>query len=172
MTACNALARGSMAVLSPGQTGTAVAAEPVQSNNTISLRTLRLFEREKSDIANTRQIKLYQDQATFKRDLCASIAEGCLRIVGQAPTAFGKTVLAAAMARDILDRGKRMIFVVHALSLIDQTVARFIENGIDAGLIGVLQADHPMTDPDAPIQIASVCTLQRREIPPADLVCA
>jgi DNA repair protein RadD len=115
-------------------------------------------------------VSLYPDQAAFKREVYASIATGCLRIVGQAPTAFGKTVLAAAIARDILDRGKRMIFVVHALSLIDQTVDRFVENGISRDEIGVIQADHQLTDPDCPIQIASVCTLQRRKIPPANLV--
>jgi DNA repair protein RadD len=115
-------------------------------------------------------VNLYPDQAAFKRALYSSIAAGCLRIVGQAPTAFGKTVLAAAIARDIVDRGKRMIFVVHALDLIDQTVDRLVENGISRDKIGVIQADHELTDPDRPIQIASVQTLQRRMIPRADVV--
>jgi DNA repair protein RadD len=56
------------------------------------------------------------------------------------------------------------------LTLIDQTVDRFIENGIPRDVIGVLQADHPLTDPTLPIQIASVCTLQRRKLPKADFV--
>jgi DNA repair protein RadD len=113
---------------------------------------------------------LYTDQMEFKRKLYAAIAAGERRIVGQAPTAFGKTVLAAAMAHDVISRGKRMIFVVHALSLIDQTVERFVENGISLDDIGVMQADHPLTDPDRPIQVVSVCTLQRRKIPPAHFV--
>jgi DNA repair protein RadD len=115
-------------------------------------------------------VSLYPDQAEFKRDLYAAIRAGHLRIVGQAPTAFGKTVLAASIARDAIDNGKRMIFVVHALSLIKQTVDRLVENGIPKDTIGVIQADHPLTDPNRPIQVASVCTLQRRKIPPANIV--
>jgi hypothetical protein len=99
MTLCNASARGSMAVLSPGQIETAVAAGSVKANTTSSLRVLRFFGPLKP--AKAKSIRLYPDQAEFKRALYASIAAGCLRIVGQAPTAFGKTVLAAAMARDV-----------------------------------------------------------------------
>jgi DNA repair protein RadD len=115
-------------------------------------------------------VTLYPDQAAFKRELYAAIAGRCRRIVGQAPTAFGKTVLAASIARDALDRDKRMIFVVHALTLVDQTVARFVENGIPREKIGVIQAKHELTDPARPIHIASVCTLQRRNLPPANVV--
>jgi superfamily II DNA or RNA helicase len=61
-----------------------------------------------------------------------------------------------------------MIFTVPALSLIDQTVQRFYAMGIRD--VGVIQANHPLTNYARPIQIASVQTLQRGEIPPADFV--
>jgi len=51
---------------------------------------------------------------------------------------------------------------------VDQTLARFWTEGISD--VGVIQADHPMTRWDRPVQIASVRTLRRRELPPADLV--
>ena len=86
----------------------------------------------------------------------------------QAPCGFGKTLLAAKMIQENLDAGKRSIFTAPALSLIDQTVERFYEYGIRD--IGVLQANHPMTAPDRKVQVCSVQTLMRREIPPADQV--
>jgi superfamily II DNA or RNA helicase len=52
--------------------------------------------------------------------------------------------------------------------LIDQTVEKFYAEGVHD--VGVIQAMHPLTNYARPIQIASVQTLQRREIPPADLV--
>ena len=61
-----------------------------------------------------------------------------------------------------------MLFTVPLLSLVDQTVERFAEEGIRA--VGVMQAYHPMTDCSQPLQVASVQTLARRAIPPSDLV--
>ncbi|WBO22303.1 DEAD/DEAH box helicase [Sphingomonas abietis] len=62
-----------------------------------------------------------------------------------------------------------MLFVVDAISLIDQTVEAFYAQGVSD--IGVIQADHPMTDWSKPVQIASVQTLRSRDkLPPAELV--
>lgn len=47
-----------------------------------------------------------------------------------------------------------------AIALVDQTVERFRESGIDD--IGVIQSDHWMTDWSKSVQVASVQTLQRR----------
>jgi superfamily II DNA or RNA helicase len=69
------------------------------------------------------------------------------------------------MARE---KGKRILFCVPALSLIDQTVDRFRQNGIFE--IGVVQGQHEMTDYDQPVQVCSVQTLARRQVPAADLV--
>lgn len=90
------------------------------------------------------------------------------RPIVQAPTGFGKTHLGAAIARRERDAGRRLIVTVPALSLIDQTVARFYAEGIRD--VGVIQANHPLTNYARPIQIASVQTLQRRQIPQADVV--
>ena len=65
----------------------------------------------------------------------------------QAPTGSGKTLTAAHIIRRALDKGRRVAFVVPALSLIDQTVAAFEAEGIHA--IGVMQGVHPRTDRDA-----------------------
>jgi DNA repair protein RadD len=113
-------------------------------------------------------INLYPHQAGAVDSIDKAIAEGCRRIMVQAPTAFGKTVLAAYLAKRIREQRKCLLFTVPALTLVDQTVMRFAENGIDD--VGVIQAQHWMTDYSRPVQIASIQTLQRRKIPPADLV--
>jgi superfamily II DNA or RNA helicase len=83
-------------------------------------------------------------------------------------TGAGKTVIAANIIRSARERGKRLLFVVDAISLIGQTVAAFRSEGITD--IGVIQADHCMTDWSKPVQVASVQTLQKRGMPEADLV--
>ena len=56
------------------------------------------------------------------------------------------------------------------ISLVDQTYDRLVENGIDPGDIGVIQADHQLRRPHARVQIATPQTLSRRELPICDVV--
>lgn len=107
-----------------------------------------------------KSLRPHQDKAL--KLLRLAIAMGRKRPFLQASCGFGKTVVASAMIHSALSRGKRAIFVVPSLSLIDQTVARLAEDGIVE--VGVIQADHPKTDPDQPIQIASVQTLLNRSL--------
>jgi superfamily II DNA or RNA helicase len=112
--------------------------------------------------------ELWPHQCELLTKIKRASTDGCRRIMAQAPTGFGKTVIAAAIAQRIQGAGKRAIFTVPALSLIDQTVERFYAMGIRD--VGVIQANHVLTNYARPIQVASVQTLQRRPIPPADLV--
>lgn len=98
----------------------------------------------------------------------SSLAGGKRRPVLQLATGAGKTLTAALIVRMALDKGNRVVFTVPALSLIDQTVAAFEAEGISG--IGVIQADHPRTDPMARVQVASVQTLVRRGLPETDMV--
>jgi superfamily II DNA or RNA helicase len=112
--------------------------------------------------------QLRPQQAQLLEDIDRTMAGGCQRIVVQAPTGFGKTIIAATIAGSILHSGKRAIFTVPALSLIDQTVEKFYAEGVRD--VGVIQANHRMTNYARRIQVASAQTLQRRQIPAADLV--
>lgn len=86
----------------------------------------------------------------------------------QAPTGSGKTVLAAAIIERAQAKGKRVIFTVPAISLVDQTVQAFAAEGVHD--VGVIQASRKQKL-HRPVQVASIQTLMRRpEIPPADLV--
>jgi len=111
-------------------------------------------------------LREYQQQTIDK--LKQSLMAGFKRPVVQAPTGAGKTVIAAAIVNQARSKDKRVLFCVPALSLIDQTVERFRQNGIFD--IGVIQGDHDLTDYSQPVQVCSVQTLARRKIPLADLV--
>jgi hypothetical protein len=108
----------------------------------------------------------YQTDAIDK--LRDSLRYGKTRPVVQMPTGAGKTIVAANIVRMALDKGKRVLFCVPAISLIDQSVEKFERNDIPH--IGVIQAQHERTDRTAPVQVCSVQTLARRDIPSADLV--
>ena len=88
-----------------------------------------------------------------------------VRTVMQAPTGFGKTLLSAHIVTGSLARGQRTAFLVHMLSLITQTFERFLEQGIDPADMGIIQGDHPWRRPQAPLQICSVQTIDRRGFP-------
>jgi DNA repair protein RadD len=81
--------------------------------------------------------------------LRGSLAAGKRRPMLQAPTGFGKTLTAAHIIQRALDKGKRVAFIVPALSLIDQTVAAFEAEGILC--IGVMQGIHERTDRNQPV---------------------
>jgi superfamily II DNA or RNA helicase len=115
----------------------------------------------------TRQLR--DDQLEAVETLRTTISQGVRRIMLQAPTAYGKTIWAAHVVENCLRKRKRCTFIVDAISLIDQTVQRFYEEGITD--VGVLQGDHPMQDFSKPVQIASIQTLAKRNLfPECDLV--
>jgi DNA repair protein RadD len=113
-----------------------------------------------------RTLRDYQSRAIDL--LRASLLRGNRRPMLQLPTGAGKTLLAAAVVEMVRAKGNRVVFGVPALELIDQTVAAFEAEGLTE--IGVMQANHPRTNPDAPIQVVSVPTLARRELPDTDIV--
>lgn len=114
-------------------------------------------------------ITLRPQQARLLEDIDHIINDNCCRrLIVQAPTGFGKTLIAATLAARLQETQQRLLFTVPALSLIDQTVEKFYAEGVYD--VGVIQADHYLTDYGKPIQIASVQTLQRRKVPDANLV--
>lgn len=113
-----------------------------------------------------RELRPHQTQAIAA--LRYSLATGKRRPMLHLPTGAGKTVVASAIVESARAKSKRIIFVVPAISLVDQTVRAFWSEGITE--IGVMQGSHEMTDWTQPVQVASIQTLARRRIPDADLV--
>lgn len=93
-----------------------------------------------------------------------SLRGGVRRLMVQAATGAGKTKIAAAMVDSALSRGNRMAFVVPAVDLIDQTAESFWNEGIRD--IGIIQANHSLTDWSRPLQICSIQTIQSRGVFP------
>lgn len=113
-----------------------------------------------------RQLRDYQSKAI---DLVwTAMANGRRRPMLMMATGAGKTKTAAEIISRALAKGRRVVFTVPAIELIDQTVQAFGREGIRN--IGVIQAQHPLTDYSQPVQIASIQTLRRRKLPETDLV--
>jgi superfamily II DNA or RNA helicase len=111
-------------------------------------------------------LRPFQRQAIA--DVSAAFARGKRRIMVLAPTGAGKTLIASGIAGAYLAQGRRVLFVVPAIELVDQTLEKFFREGIRD--VGVMQASHWMTNSSRLMQIASVQTLMRRSIPSAALV--
>jgi DNA repair protein RadD len=108
------------------------------------------------------------DQLEILNEITDAIDAGIRRIIVQAPTGYGKTVVSSELLRSYLDQGKRVLFVVPSINLVNQSVEVFQSQGMHD--IGVMQAYHEMTNWDMPLQVASVQTLNRRTLPKADIV--
>lgn len=110
----------------------------------------------------------YQIEAMVK--MRAAIKAGLRRIVLQASTGVGKTYLGAWIAEGALAKGNKVAFVAPYTVLINQTVDRFVEQGISPYDIGVMQGNHEMTNPSCPLQICTAQTLSNRLLPDSDVV--
>lgn len=97
-----------------------------------------------------------------------SLGSGNRRVVIQMPTGAGKTLTATRIIEGALAKGNDVIFTAPMIPLIDQTVTAFEAEGIRD--IGVMQASHPRANRFARVQVASIQTLARREVPKAALV--
>jgi superfamily II DNA or RNA helicase len=112
------------------------------------------------------QLRDYQTQ--FVDDFRHALAQGDRYCVGVLPTGAGKTVIAAQIAKNVVDKGKRLLFLAHRDPLIFQTRSKFEAFGLDTGLI---KAGQPL-NPTAPAQIAQIQTLATGniEVPDWDLL--
>ncbi|QJB21940.1 putative DNA helicase [Xanthomonas phage FoX3] len=87
----------------------------------------------------------------------AALRRKVRRVLLQAPTGSGKTVIASFIASEVASRGKRVSFNVHRAELMRGTSNTFTKYGIKHGFIA---ADHPLTV--ANVQICSIDTLKNR----------
>jgi DNA repair protein RadD len=115
---------------------------------------------------------LHEHQLETRSEIGHAYVAGKRAIMVQAPTAFGKTVLAVSIINGALnkpkknedgtERGQTVCMVVPAISLINQTYEKLMANDIRE--VGIIQADHPLTNLFMPVQVASVQTLVARKM--------
>lgn len=86
-----------------------------------------------------------------------------------APTGSGKTVTCAEVIRGARQKqpDKKILFVAHRRELIGQCSEKLDLIGVDHG---VMMGSHWRRKPHEPVQVCSIQTLLRRNIPPAGLI--
>jgi superfamily II DNA or RNA helicase len=106
------------------------------------------------------QLRDYQKRAIA--EIYAFYRSGIKSVLLYAPTGAGKTVVAAKVIADAVSKGRRVLFVVHRVKLIGQTLQTLQKHyGIQGAMIW---ADNP-TDYSKPVQVAMAQTLQFRDLP-------
>lgn len=111
------------------------------------------------------RLRDYQERALT--DLRALIVGGHRRLILVAPTGAGKTTIAAQMIKGAIAKGSPTIFLAHRKELIDQCSARLDTFEVPHGII---KAGTNRANRRALVQVASVQTMIRRELPPAKLI--
>lgn len=91
------------------------------------------------------------------------------RLIWVSPTGTGKAVLIARVARRLLRVGKRVLILVHTREILRHVRDCLIADGIGAKSVGIVWARNEGR-PEAPIQLASVQTIQHRDLPDVDAV--
>lgn len=79
-------------------------------------------------------------------------------VLATAPTGFGKGVVIADMGFKAVEKGKRVLIVTNRRQIVRQLTEHCQRAGIHCGII--MGSEHP--DPGAPLQVASIQTLKRR----------
>ena len=104
------------------------------------------------------ELRPYQLKAIEKARV--SIRNGNKRIIIQASCGAGKTIIAGAIISSALEKGKKVIFLVHFRQLAYQAMERFNDFGI-GDEVGIIMAgeEHHF---ERPVQIISVQTYGRR----------
>lgn len=105
-------------------------------------------------------LRPYQTEAEEK--LRDRIRAGDRRIILVAPTAFGKTETALDLIIRSQEKGAVAWFIVDRVTLVDQTSDRFLDYGIDHGV--VQGQNNERYAPEKNVQIWSAQTLARREV--------
>jgi len=88
------------------------------------------------------------------------ILGGKRRLIIHAPTGSGKTIMAADIVDKALQKGKRVIFLVHLRELAFQAVERFTEYGVGDD-VGIIMSGE-LTQLGRPVQVISIQTYINR----------
>lgn len=104
-------------------------------------------------------------QAAAIRKVLEGWNRGDRRIMLQLPTGAGKTVVFSAIASELLQEG--VLVIAHRQELIEQAAAKLWQ-ACNAPVGTIKAGVEP--NPSAPIQVASIQTLVRRNLPQAGLV--
>lgn len=115
-------------------------------------------------------LRPYQTKAVD--DVRAEYLKGRTAPVLVMPTGAGKTQVAAWIIRSALERGNRTLFCAGRTELLDQTVDKLRNAGVDS--VRLIQASRDVGPKDAEVTVASIQTLTTKrwadKLPPAELL--
>lgn len=97
-------------------------------------------------------------QSRVIKDLYIKLSQGHRRVAIIAGTGAGKTVIGGKICADTAARGLKLMFLVHLDVLVGQTYQKMQAFGLRCGFIKAGWKE----DPEAPIQIASIQTMEKR----------
>lgn len=126
---------------------------------------MTLFDTEDQPSAS-KQMRDHQE--LFILHVREAAKQGHKRIIGCASVGWGKTLVSANLFKSGYSKGKVSMFTVPRNALIEPSVEEFEGEGLRD--IGIIQQDHPRTNPDAKLQVASIHTAINRELPKLDFV--
>jgi DNA repair protein RadD len=105
-------------------------------------------------------------------DCRKNIAAGVRKQIIVAPTGAGKTIVASAIIKGAVTKGKRALVLAHTREIITQTSGKLYAEEIDHGIVAA-----GFSGREAPVQVATIQTLSARamrssrmELSPADLL--
>jgi superfamily II DNA or RNA helicase len=104
-------------------------------------------------------VNLRPYQIRLVNDLYRALNSGLRRVALIAGTGAGKSVVAAKIINDAISANKRILFVVHLDVLVGQTFDKVEHSGFPVGFIKSGWEENK----NAPLQIASIQTMQRRD---------
>jgi len=117
------------------------------------------------------ELRTYQEKAI--NDLASSLGKGNKRVILQAATGSGKTVMASNIVKRAVDKGNKVLFLAHRRELISQCSDKLQKFGIEHGIIMAGETNCSWHK----VQVASVDTLRSRvfqnkkmELPEADII--
>lgn len=89
------------------------------------------------DVARAQPSMALRDyQNDLIEDARAAFKGGARRVLAQAATGAGKTVIAAEMTRRAVERGASVRFIVHRAEIMKQTLAKLAAFGLEADIVG------------------------------------
>ncbi len=90
--------------------------------------------------------------------------KGVKSVMLVSPTGSGKTLTTTHIISDAVNRGVRVLFIIHREPLVDQTVKTLNNYGVDS--VGYIKAGYPHANDEDRVIVASIQTLARRDYPP------
>lgn len=111
------------------------------------------------------ELRDYQDLAIT--EIRSEYRKGSRSVIVCLPTGGGKTPLVAwGIIKPAVTKGNKVLFLAHTQELIDQGASHIARTGVGVGII--MAGRKPQ--PQQPVQVASIQTLARRELPEAQVV--